>query len=136
MKQLSADIKHQILLEYSPHDPSRSFAALAARHRIAGGKRTVQRWYQRWRRTPLSLKRRVGTGKLRMLTRNQIALNIGLPIRRANRAHRAVHYTALLPEVRQKTGKRISLRTLQRYGKEELKAKQKHTKKRTASESK
>ena len=57
------------------------------------------------------------------------------PILAANRAHRAVHYTELLPEVRQKTGTEVSLRSLQRYGKEELGARDKHSKKRTADES-
>jgi hypothetical protein len=31
-----------------------------------------------------------------------------------------VHYTNLLPQVQQKTGAKVSLRTLRRYGKEEL----------------
>lgn len=57
------------------------------------------------------------------------------PILAANRAHRAVHYTELLPAVRQKTGTDVSLRSLQRYGKEELGAKQKRGVKRTADES-
>jgi hypothetical protein len=47
-----------------------------------------------------------------------------------------VHYTTLLPAVRAKTGKELSLRTLRRYGKEQLGAKQKRSKKRTADESK
>jgi hypothetical protein len=33
------------------------------------------------------------------------------------------------------TGKQLSLRSLQRYGKEDLRAKQRHSKKRTAAES-
>jgi hypothetical protein len=57
------------------------------------------------------------------------------PILAANRAHRAIHYTELLPAVRQKTGTEVSLRSLQRYGKEEHGAKQKRGKKRTAEES-
>jgi hypothetical protein len=42
----------------------------------------------------------------------------------------------LLPEVQRKTGKRFALRTLQHYGKEELRIKSRPTKKRTADESK
>ena len=57
------------------------------------------------------------------------------PILRANRAHKAVHYSTVAAAVRQKTGKQLSLRTLQRYGKEELGAKQRRGKKRTADES-
>ena len=42
--------------------------------------------------------------------------------------------TSLLPKVQTATGTEVSLRTLQRYGEEELHAKDKHSKKRTAQE--
>ncbi len=37
MPHLSADAKHHILLDYCPHDTTRSFAALASRHAVKGG---------------------------------------------------------------------------------------------------
>lgn len=48
MKQLSADAKHAILLEYVPRSPTDSFAALAARHSVAVGWRVIQQLSQRW----------------------------------------------------------------------------------------
>ena len=48
MPHFSAEAKHHILLEYSPRSEGRSFAALAARHAVSGGARTVQRWHSRW----------------------------------------------------------------------------------------
>ena len=57
------------------------------------------------------------------------------PILAANRKHRPISYTQLLPSVQAATGSQLSLRTLQRYGKEELQVKSKATKKRTAVES-
>jgi len=57
------------------------------------------------------------------------------PILASNRKHKAVHYPAVSDLVRQKTGKEVSLRTVQRYGKEELGARQRRGKKRTAEES-
>jgi hypothetical protein len=132
----SADTKHAILLEYSPHDSTRSFAALAARHSIAGGSSTIVRWHQRWNRTPQSLQRKHGSGKARTLTAAEVSRHVRAPILAANRSHRAIHYTDLLPEVRRKTGKQLSLRSLQQYGKEQLAVKQRHTRKRTADESK
>lgn len=135
MSHLTAEIKHHILLEYSPHSPTHSFAALAARHGVSGGARTLQRWHERWDHTPQSLKRREGSGKPRMLSRAQVNRHVRAPILAANRAHRVVHYTDLLTKVQQKTGADVSLRTLRRYGKEELGAKQIHTRKRTADES-
>ena len=61
--------------------------------------------------------------------------HIRAPILAANRAHRAIHYTELLPQVQQATGKQLSIQTLRRYGKEELGVKQKRGVKRTANES-
>jgi transposase len=135
MKQLSADTKHAILLEYSPYSAAHSFAALAARHTVAGGAEVVRRWHQRWNGTPQSLEHKKGAGRPRALSRRQVQQHVRTPILRANRARKAVHYSKLLPVVRQKTGKEIALRTLQDYGKKELGARQRRGKKRTAEES-
>jgi hypothetical protein len=135
MPHLSADVKHTILLEYQPRSPTHSFVALAQRHGIAGGEWMVRNWHSRWDGTSQSLEERPRTGRPRILSRAQISRHIRAPILAANRAHRAIHYTTLLPTVRQKTGGTISLRTLQRYGKQELHVKDKHSKKRTAQES-
>lgn len=135
MKQLSDETKHAILLEYQPHSPTHGFAALAARHSIAGGRKTVERWHSRWNGTPASLKHQSGAGRPHALSKAEVSRHVRAPILAANRAHRAVHYTDLLPSVQQKTGKDVSLRSVQRYGKQELGARDKHSKKRTAQES-
>jgi len=135
MTHLSAEAKHHILLEYTPHVTTHSFAALAHRHAVRGGERTIRRWHQRWNGTAHSLERKEGSGKARTLTAAEVSRHIRAPILAANRAHRSIHYTELLPEVQRKTGKQISIQSLRRYGKEELAVKQKHTKKRTAAES-
>jgi transposase len=136
MPRLSADAKHAILLEYIPHSTTHSFAALALRHSIAGGKQVVQKWHAQWNRSAASLKEKPRSGRPRILSRADVSRHVRAPILAANRAHRAVSYADLLPEVKRKTGKEISLRTLQRTGKEELGVKSKRTKKRTADESK
>ena len=135
MKHLSADTKHAILLEYIPRSATHNFAALAHRHAVKGGAEVVRRWHSQWDGTPLSLKEKKRTGRPRSLSRAEINRHVRAPILAANRAHRAVSYTQLLPEVQRKTGKQLTLRTLQRTGKKELGIKQKHTKKRTADES-
>ena len=96
----------------------------------------MQRWHARWDGTPASLKRKEGTGKAPLLSRAEISRHVRAPVLAANRAHRAISYPELLPEVQRKTGKQLSLRTLQRTGKEVLRARSKRTKKRTADESK
>ena len=136
MPHLNAETKHAILLEYTPRSATHSFVALAQRHGIAGGAKVLQRWHARWDATAASMKEGKSSGRPRVLNRAQVSRHVRAPILAANRAHRAIHYSELLPTVRQKTGTEVSLRSLQRYGKEELGAKQKHTKKRTAAESK
>jgi transposase len=135
MTQLSADAKYHILLEYRPRSPTHSFAALAARHNVKGGKQTLYRWHRQWDGTARSLQRKEVSGRPRILSRAQVSRHVRAPILAANRAHRTVHYTNLLPSVLRRTGKQLTLRTLQRYGKEELGARQKHTRKRTTDES-
>jgi hypothetical protein len=136
MPHLSAEAKHHILLEYSPHDATRSFAALARRHAVKGGERLLRLWHRTWDGSPASLERKAGTGKGRLLSRAQVQRHIATPIRAANRAHRAIHYTDLLPRVRAATGTAVSLRTVQQYGQVELGARKHRGIKRTVEESK
>jgi len=136
MSHISADIKHTILLQYSAHDTSRSFSALARRHGVKGGGRTVQRWHSRWNGTSQSLERHEGSGVTHILTPSEVSRHIRAPILAANRSHRSVSYTKLLPEVQRKTRKTVSLRTIQRIGKEQLGIKSQHTEKKTQQECK
>jgi hypothetical protein len=135
MPNFNAATKHAILLEYIPSSPTHSYAAVAQRHGVAGGKSTIKRWHDRWDGTPASLEDKPRSGRPRLLTPADVSRHVRAPILAANRGHHAVRYTDLLPKVREKTGKHIALRTLQDYGQQQLRAKQKHTKKRTAAES-
>jgi hypothetical protein len=101
---------------------------------VKGGERTLRRWHRRWRGSPASLKRRAGSGKAPLLSRAQLDRHVCVPILAANRRHRAISYPQLLPGVRAATGTQLSLRTLQRYGKKELRARAKRTIKRTSAE--
>jgi len=138
MSQLPASTKHAILLEYTPHSTTHGFAALAARHSTIGGRKTLERWYARWDHTAASLEHKSVAGRPRILTPSEVSRQVRAPIQAANRASTAVHYTDLLPKVQQqqKTGKEVTLRTLQRHGQEQqqLRAKKKTTKKRTVQQ--
>jgi hypothetical protein len=136
MPQLSAETKHAILLHARSRGANQSLDDVAAVHGVAGGRRTLAKWRRKWDGTPRSLQRKAGSGKQRILSRAQVSQHVRAPILAANRAHRAIHYTTLLPSVREKTRKKVSLRSLQRLGKQELGVKRKHTKKRTADEGK
>jgi hypothetical protein len=135
MMHLTAEQKHSILTHYRARGHGQTAADVAAAHGVKGGASLICKWARQWDGTPASLKRQLGSGKARILSRADISRHVRAPILAANRVHRAVHYTMLLPEVQRKTRRQVSLRTLQRYGKEECGAKQKHSKKRTADES-
>ena len=95
----------------------------------------MRRWHMQWDGTAASLQHKEGAGRPRALSRREVQQHVRSPILRANRAHKAVHYPAVADTVRQRTGKEVSLRTVRRYGKEELGARQRKGKKRTAEES-
>ena len=134
MKEFSADLKHSILKHYKKNVRGHSFADLASLHNVLGGRATVANWYHQWDGTAASLQRKKVSGRPRVLSRAQVNRSVKPRILAANRQHRAVHYPSILSAVRESTQSQVSLRTLQRYGKEELKAKNKHTTKRTSKE--
>jgi transposase len=135
MQTYTPQHKHTILSHYRAGSRDTSFRALARRFAVQGGDAVILRWYQRWDGTPQSLEHKKGAVRPRVLSKREVQQHVRAPILRANRAHKAVHYPTLLPAVQQKTGKELSLRTLRRYGKEELGVKQRRGKKRTADES-
>lgn len=135
MKHITAQQKHDILIHVRDRRGNEQPEEIAARHGVAAGRSTVYSWLQQWDGTPRSLERKAGSGKQRTLSAAEVQRHVRAPILAANRAARAVHYPSLLASVRQKTGKPVSIQTLRRYGKEELGAKQRRGKKRTADES-
>jgi len=136
MSIFTPQLKHHILTQYQPHSRENSFEALARRYAVNGGKTTVKYWHQQWDGTPTSLHRKPVSGRPRLLSSRQVNDYIRTPVRNKNRAHVAISYTQLLPSVQRKSVKQLSLRTLQNYGKRDLGIKMRHSKKRTADESK
>lgn len=135
MPLFTPELKQHILQQHASEPRECSFAELARRYAVKGGRKVVRDWWLAWDGTAASLQRKQGTGRARLLSRAQLSRHVRAPILAANRAHRAISYTELLPCVRAATGSQLSLRSLQRYGKEELGVKQKRCKKRTADES-
>jgi hypothetical protein len=68
------------------------------------------------------------------MTQRQVTQLIHAPINRANHSFTSIHYTDLQPSLRRKIAPEPSLRTIRRYGKEQLGGKNKHSKKRTPEE--
>jgi transposase len=134
MKQFTPEQKHEILLEYAPRSTTHSLAALAHRHAVTGGRRTIENWLARWNGTAASLQRQPVSGRPRSLTPEEVQRHIIAPIRRKNRAHVSILYPELQAAVEERTGKKVSARTIRRYGKEEGGGRLMHGKKRTAEE--
>ena len=125
MPHLTPKQKHDILKLYSPYDHNHSFQALAHQYNIKGGSQVLQNWYRQWNGSPESLERKKGSVKHKLLTSKQVKDLIQIPIRNKNRASVPVHYPEIQSSVIEKTGKQISLSTIQKIGKNKLGAKQK-----------
>jgi len=110
--------KHRILKEYCAGNRCSSFRSLARRFGISGGESVVRSWFRHWDGTPSSLKRKAGSGRRATLTPTQVERYIVKPIRRCNKNHVAVEYHDLQEVVEQKAGHSVSVRTIQRRGKE------------------
>lgn len=135
MKQFTPQQKHSILLHLQSRHADQTPDDIAHLHDVSGGRRTLNRWKEMWDGSAASLEHKQGAGRPRALSNRQVYELIHMPIRNKNRSHSAINYPQLLPSVQHKSGKQIALRTLQNYGKRDVGARMKHTKKRTAQES-
>jgi transposase-like protein len=132
----SDEFKQEVLSHHHEGQRGSGFGALARRFQVAGGKRTISRWFNQWDGTIASLQAHQTVGRPAILQPAEIQQHIGTAVRSHNRHHRSIHYTDLLAPVRAATHTSLSLRTLQRYGKQTLQIKNKSAKKRTERECK
>lgn len=136
MVRFSPDFKHYILTQYQANLRGRGFSAVAQRFGVKGGSRTVRYWYSAWDGTPASLQRKPVSGRPRALTRAEVTRYIRTPIQRRNRAHLPIHYNEVHRTINEVTSKSPSIQTIRRYGRQELRARNKRTRKRTTQECK
>jgi transposase len=136
MGRYTPAFKHRILTLYRRRQRGLGFGALASAYGVIGGRRTVQRWYAAWDGTVKSLNERARSGRPRTLTSAQSKQYIGSIVRRKNRTNEPVNYWEVYQFVRDRTGKNPSIRTIRRYGKEQLRLKWSRTKKVTQWEGK
>jgi transposase len=136
MKLNSSQLKHFILTKYRPNCRGSGFESLAKRYGIKGGASAIKYWYDRWDGTAASLEHKRGAGRPTILSSEEVKQYITTSIKKKNRKSEPVHYTDILRPLQEKTGKKVSLRTIQRYGKENEGINTRNTKKRTAHERK
>jgi hypothetical protein len=130
----TAQRKHDILIHCQSRRASESEVDVAAAHGVIASRKTIFNWRRQWTGTPQSLMRKDGSGRASILTPSEVNRHVRAPILAANRSHRAASYTKIYDLVKQKTRKNLSLRTLQRIGKEQLHIKSKAAVKRTKEE--
>lgn len=136
MPHITAQLKHSILIHIQTKPADKTYEQIAALHGVVTTRRTITNWIQQWNGTIASLTRTPGSGRPRILTPTQVYHQITKPIRASNRASNKVKYTKITEGVQRKTGKTLSVETVRRIGRTELKAKLKRGTKRTAKESK
>lgn len=134
MERLTPHQKHSILTRYRPHTRGAGFNALATRFAVRGGGTLIRRWYHLWDGTPQSLEPRTSPGRPALLSEEQVNRYIREPVSRAHQRRSALHYTTLTPSVRNQTHTTVSVQTVRRLGREALRARHRHTKKRTEKE--
>lgn len=136
MKQLTPELKHSILTHYTSPDNHHTLEQILALHSVSVSRRTIELWQLKWDGSIESLQHQSGAGRPRVLSRAEVIRHVAIPIRNANRAGRTINYSTLSQQVTDSTRKKISIRTLRRYGKEECKARSTRGQKRTVDESK
>lgn len=136
MKHPTPEQKHSILTHWSARRTGETLNQILALHDVTASRQAVVQWQRQWDGTVVSLQQKQKTGRPHKLSKAQISRHIAAPIRNANRASRPITYPKLLLQVQAATDTEISLRTIQRYGKEELGVKSKKGVKRTSDECK
>jgi transposase len=135
MKHPTPEQKHSILTHDTSRHKGETLQQILALHAVTASRKTVAEWQKRWDGTLASLQPQHITGRPHVLNRAEVQRYIATPIRRANRSAKPVRYTKVAEQVREKTGKAVSDRTVQRVGKQELGGRKTRGKKRTAEES-
>ena len=133
-EDVSIDKKQEILQEYQPKVRGKGFKSLGKRYKIKGGHKTIRKWYQKWDGTKESLKKESGGDRRSILSeKEKKTLISGFVNKRAKKD--AADYREVHENIESKTGKKISVKSVRRLGKE-LGAVSKKTKRKSPTEGK
>ena len=116
--QYNAWFKQKVLQQYKPGVLGCGAKAVAKRFDLPDHK-LVLRWHAVWDGTKESLERKAGAGRKRKLTHEESTTHIKEFVIKRNKDGIPTSYKEVEEEVEAKTGKEISLRTVQRLGREE-----------------
>jgi transposase len=113
----SPDEKQKILQQYQPRVRGKGFKALARNYKIKGGHKVLRKWYKKWDGTKNSLEKQSGGDRRSILTQKEKQKHIKQFVDKQAQFD-AVNYSEVKVNIENKTGKEISLRTVQEKGKE------------------
>jgi transposase len=115
--EFSPEARHHILLDYIPGVRGHGAKAVAHRHGVKSHQ-TILNWYERWDRTPSSLKDRDRSGAPPLTIKAQAKDTIANELVKAHLDHRAISYTAISDTILRELGEPVSTRTLRSYGRQ------------------
>ena len=106
---------HNILLEYKPGVWGSGFLALSKKYQVQGGSKLISEWYKKWDGTESSLRKQSGGDVRSILTPKEKKLHIRNFVTKKSKVEAAI-YPEVKKNVEKKTGKDISLRSVQEIG--------------------
>jgi transposase-like protein len=132
-RRYDAEFKRSVLSEYLPGVKGAGFAALAKRFHVKGGAMLVRSWWIAQKRNE-SLTKRTRPHRAGKLSPAEIGAYIREFVTAKNQSKVAVDYGDVQAHVKKKTGKDISLRTIQRLGRQKANLTWKQTSRSLISE--
>jgi len=130
-EQYSSTFKQKVLEKYCPGIIGRGFKSLAKRFKIQGGHKLIMYWYRSWDGNVRSLDHRKKGSRRPCLSNEEVKRHILNSVVSANTAGKSIRYEMVQKDVQKCLNREISLRTIQRYGKEKCGIRSKTTRELT-----
>jgi hypothetical protein len=136
-RKYSDDVKKLILNEYKSSKRKTSLRQLEKHYKIGcGNGATIRYWLLQSKHNKSKLKVKENKKRPRILTKHEINIYVKQKIDKCNVNSEPINYVSLYRELPTKIKRKISLRSIQRYGKNILHAKPKQVVTRTLHECK
>jgi transposase len=113
----SSQFKHKVLEEYRPGIIGHGFKSLAKRFKVKGGHKLIMSWYQQWDGTIDSFNPKPKGRPSRRMTQQEVEQYILEFVESMNRKRVQVNYKMVQEHVESELKRKVSIRTIRRYGK-------------------
>jgi transposase len=131
----SPQLKQLVVDKFLSSQPKKSFRKIEREFEVGNGNgKTVGRWVKQYNGNIFSLMPIEHKGRPTNLTKHQVNFHIKNKIDKKNKRARPINYSTLYDSLPKKIRKQISLRQVQRIGRETLKGRKQKCVKRTLDE--